>query len=122
MTIKLNKLDLENEESEIKDILTERASSFLARFDSTGRKYEKAIDFLDEYGIDINDRDRLYDLWDDVNYLIDVMSKKIKHAEEDDEKEGYEKMISIYEDLQDLGTGFLYILLEPYDKGSDFKS
>ena len=50
------------------------------------------------------------------------MSKKIKHAEEDDEKEGYEKMISIYEDLQDLRTGFLYILLEPYDKGSDFKS
>ena len=50
------------------------------------------------------------------------MSKKIKHAEEDNEKEAYEKMASIYEDLQDLSTGILYILLEPYDKGSDWKS
>lgn len=122
MTIKLKEFDLENEESEIKDILTEKASSFLAKFDSTGRKYEKAIDFLDEYGIDINDRNRLYDLCDDVEYLIDVMSKKIKHAEKNNEKEDYEKMVSIYEDLQDLRTGFLYILLEPYDKGSDYKS
>lgn len=122
MTIKLNELDLEVEKSETKDILTKNASSFLARFDSTGRKYEKAIAFLDKYGIDINDRDQLYDLWNDVHYLIGVMSKKIKHAEEDNEKEDYEKMVSIYEDLQNLSTGILYILLEPYDKGSDCKS
>lgn len=121
MTIKLKKLDLEVEKNEIKDILTKNASSFLARFDSTGKKYEKAIDFLDKYGIDINDRDQLYDLWNDVDYLIEVMSKKIKHAKEDNEKEDYEKMISIYEDLQDLSTGILYILLEPYDLGSDCK-
>lgn len=121
MTAKQNEIDEEMKESELEEFITKFASNYLTRFDSTGRKCEAAMNFAAEMGVDIKDQKQLIVLMDEVNFLKETMLKKMIKTNGKDEKDS-KKASEVYEELQDIYTGFLGILLNSCDKESDCKS
>ena len=104
--------DEELEEKALTEFVDKFGSAFYASLDKDGKRYDAAMEYVMDSGVDPNDEDALFDLADAINKKMDAVFEEFRIAKRENRIEEAEKLSAIFTNLQLVSQGMIGVMLD----------